>query len=187
MKSEQSRRRLLRPPDRVSFIAASKEGFNRAAGSQTRRAAADDGDDEMKDSKPEPSRPEIRLDDDGDAQLLSKKREAKMETEEEREDDDDDEQQQDSKPSRYPPITIPFGRQTLHPSLSASSASSSSSLRFPAGSPAAVLTGTPADQFFFFQLPSHLPLQPSLLPTATAAAYFLLLVVRLVVVAASPH
>ena len=144
-------------PDRVSFMANSKDsrakaGLSHGGGVKTERG--EDGEREgreggvkgaIKGSSPSTTSSSLRSKEEG--VVVS---------------DDDDvvmEEATDAATSRYPPITSPFTAV----GSSAPSAPSSTPYR----SAADVLTEVDDDRLLFFQLPSHLPLHPTLLPSSS--------------------
>ena len=146
-----------RPPDRVAFVANSHKDHSRnkagnaAAAVGKREKTEREEDEEVKviggSVKAGPS---------------SSADEAKSGAREERADSDDEVMEEGSgadgsrSTPRYPPIGLP-----LHTDGTTSS---------PPLSTAAVVTDADSGHLLFFQLPSHLPLQPTLFPSPPAAS-----------------
>ena len=157
VKSEhKSRFERQKAPDRVAFVAASKEGFTRMSGASA-AAGRSDGD-EQKRSRLSKLADRMEVDEDG----VERKRETVKLDAREREEEVEEEEEEDVL-NRYKPITVPFRKQRV-----AASSHSASSSQYPARSAASIITNRSSTEhnpnLLFFQLPSHLPLQPSSAP-----------------------
>ena len=160
IKSEQkSRFERQKAPDRVAFVAASKQGFTRSAGASTSTTtpsnAAAEARDELKRSRLTQLTDRMEVDDD---ERKAAGKDEKMEAEE---DDDEDGEVEEDMVNHYKPISVPFRKQRPIDPITATATP------YPPRSAAAIITRPSSDEnhdLLFFQLPSHLPLQPSSIP-----------------------
>ena len=157
----------FKAPDRVAFVAASKEGFTRMSGasssSSSSAAGAHRADDEHADEKKRnrltklADRMDVEGNEDGRGERKAGQADGKGDEEAEVEEEEDEDTL-----NRYKPISVPFRKQR------SAAPTTSTSSPYPARSAATIITQPSTDNnnnLLFFQLPSHLPLHPSTTPT----------------------
>ena len=162
MKSEhKSRYERQKPPDRVAFVAASKEGFTRMSGSAANASATRGADEHEEQRRQRLAKMADRMEVEGDEAGGPERKKGGVDDRMQDDKDDDDEEEKDTV-NRYQPVTVPFRKQRQP------TPSTSTSSPYPPHSPASIImrpsSSSDSHNLLFFQLPSHLPLQPTSAP-----------------------